>query len=739
MSASRAGFGMLAASANRTVRSVLALALVSAIPQLSAQGVHAQSQSEPSLETVTSTQSLIVRGKVVSDDDRPIAFAEVFANDGALRVRVDERGLFVLRVPRGTVLRARALGFRVATAVADTALVFRLVPLPTMLTELLTTAGAREIRSSESPRSVTTITKEELSATASVSVNQALRNIPGLQEISAPPSKTSISIRGFDDSRVLVLVDGEPVAGGLIDSRDIGRLSTIAAERIEVTKGPSGVEFGSDAIGGVINLVQAAPTKAFTINGQLRQGELGRREGDVGVSQTLGIVGYRVSGGWRQSDRLPGINSTGSSFDRVYDLRGDVRVKPLSFVSLRFNGTGSQERQRWPVDQTFNGFIDNTVVQGFAEAVFNNVVGGPLRLRAFGQQFRYQYRQSRGLLPVAGTGDSLEQRETQNRYLAAYTRAFGKHTIDIGAQHSSRFVLSPSKVTGDSAEDNITEYFARESWQPGNLLFTAGVRHSSSSLWGSATNPSVGAAWQLTPELRFRANVARGFRAPGFKDIRYTFANPGAGYSVRGNPDLIPEHSISTATGFTWSVSNALTVDIEGHRNDVSNMIEMRYAGVNNAGLIEYQSVNIGNARTGGVESQLRMSTGGLDVVLGYDWLSTRDIESGLPLSRRASSTARLQLSHIWRDLFRGLNSDVSVRYTGEAPLVGTVGVEERLAIVDYQGAFLSADAQLRLSVSRFTELSAGANNLFNHKPAMWSPAFHRQWYAAVKLSYSAN
>ena len=328
-----------------------------------------------------------IRGKVIAVDSAPIAIAQVLDADNVVRARVNERGEFVLRTLRGTPLRVRALGYRAKSiATADTAIVIQLEALPTVLSVMTTTVGARELRASESPRAVTVLQREDIDAAAAVSANQLLRQIPGLQEIAAPPSKSSISIRGFDDSRVLVLIDGEPVSGSLIDSRDIGRLSTLSTERIEVTKGPSSVEFGSDALGGVINLVQAAPTRGLSLDGRLRSGAQGRREGQGEVSQTIGRFGYRIGAGWRQVDRLPGLNSEGVTFNRVYDVRGDFRLRASRNLSLRLNVLGSQERQRWPVDRAFNGFIDNRGGQGFLEALYSGL-GGSWRARAFEQRF----------------------------------------------------------------------------------------------------------------------------------------------------------------------------------------------------------------------------------------------------------------------------------------------------------------------------------------------------------------
>ncbi len=697
-----------------------------------------------------------IAGTVIGDrDGAPVLSAELRLGADGARTRTNERGVFALNARgtgalQGDTLIIRALGFReqrlVLSAYAGRtdSLTIRLVSLPTLLPALTTTVGQRVIRASDSPRSVTVVTKEQLDAVAAVSANQLLRQLPGMQELPSPPSKTSISIRGFDDSRVLVLVDGEPIAGGLIESRDIGRLSTVAVERIEVTKGPSSVEFGSDALGGVINIVQAAPTSTLTVDGTARQGGLGRRESTVGVSNTVGKLGFRMNGGWRQSDRVTGYNATGSTFNRIYDLRGDARYSLSDNWTLRLDVQGSQERQRFPVDASFNGFIDNRGIQGFAEAT-GTALGGNVRLRAFQQRFEYQYRQSRELLPIRGSADSLEQQERQGRYLASYTRVLGRHTIDAGVQRSHRTLVAPEKVDGDSAREEITEVFVRNSFTVGPVLLTAGARHTNSTLWGATTNPSLGAAWQVNPQLRLRTNVARGFRAPGFKEIRFTFTNPAGGYTLEGNPTLRPESSVSSSIGATWAPNTVLSFDVEGHTNTVDNLIDWRYLGDNIAGFQIYRNVNVARARMQGVEAGMRIAHGNTDISLGYDFLRARNLNNGLPLTRRATHTARLQAARSW-SLLQGLATDMSVRYTGNAPLVGipagapiTGPFSTESGVIGTQGALLSVDGQLRLAVSDFTELSAGVNNLLGQRPALWTPAFDRQFYAGLRVRYGVR
>lgn len=668
-----------------------------------------------------------VRGTVLArTDSTHVIGAEVTAIASGLRTRTDERGAFALLAGVGDSLRVRALGFR-EQRIAVTAMPLRITldAVPAMLERVVTTVGQREIRAGDTPASVTVLSRADIAAAAAVSANQVLRRLPGLQELASPPAQTSIAIRGLDQSRVLVLVDGEPMAGAMTENRDIGRLSTLAAQRIEVVKGPSGVEYGSEALGGVINLVTAAPTRALTMDGLLRSGALGRREGTAEVSNSWGPLGARLSGGWRQSDRVTAIDAGSTTFDRVYDVRGDTRLRLTDRVSLRTDVTYSQQRQRWPVGAGFNGFIDNHALQGFVE-LQAAAAGGQLRARAFGQRYGYQFREALGALPVANSADSLEQRERLTRALVSYTRALpagpGVHTVDLGVQYSRRGITSPRKIDGDSASDQVAELFARDAWVLGDVQLVAGARASRSAAWGTAVSPSTGVVWQLAPSWRVRTNVARGFRAPSFKELRYTFINGAAGYQVVGNRDLRPEHSWSTSTGLTWAPSAGLTLEVEGYRNALTNLIATKATRTNAAGLVMYQNVNVDRARTEGVETMLRLTSPLRELSLGYDYLRARDLATGVTLDGRARHTARAALSQrvpAWHDLL----ADVSARYTGSAPRGDVV-----------QGSFLSVDAQVRLPLPRALELSLAGTNLLDARPRGWTSAFQRQVLVGVRV-----
>ncbi|HKS06202.1 MAG TPA: TonB-dependent receptor [Gemmatimonadaceae bacterium] len=676
-----------------------------------------------SAATRVSEAQSVVRGTIVSRlDGAPLIAAEIGTLDGRIRTRTDERGRFTLRAESADTLRIRALGYierHVAVFSNDSSIV--LEPFATVLPAVTTTAGQRAVRVNETTASAVVIGRDELDARAVVGADQILRRVPGLQQIATPPTKSTIAIRGLDGARVLVLVDGEPVSGASLDIRDIGRLSTVAAERVEVTKGPSSVEFGSDALGGVINIVTAAPSERWLMDATARGGELGRREGTLEVSNTFGRTGVRASGGWRQVDGVTAIDEAGSSLDRVYDLRADVRHRASDRLVLRADANLSRERQRWPVGGGYNGFIDNRTAQAFAEAQ-QLALGGVLRARVAGQFFDYQYRQALGSSPIAGSADSLKQSERVGRASLAYTVAAGAHAIDVGVQGNAREIVAPQKVDDNRANDRQFELFARDAWTLGAVLMTAGGRWTRSSLWGDAVSPSLGAAWQVAPAWRVRANVARGFRAPGFKEMRYSFANPAAGYVIEGNASLEPESSWSSDAGVTFAPTARVVLELDAYRNRIANLIDTRFEGTNGGGMQVYRNINVAAAHIEGAEVGATISTGSSTVRAGYAYLRARDTESGERLDRRSAHSARIDVSHVLLAL-AGITTDVSAQYTGAAPVGDTT-----------QAARLAVDAQLRARVMPSLELSVGVNNLFNERAALWTPTFGRQFYAGMRV-----
>jgi outer membrane receptor protein involved in Fe transport len=177
----------------------------------------------------------------------------------------------------------------------------------------------------------------------------------------------------------------------------------------------------------------------------------------------------------------------------------------------------------------------------------------------------------------------------------------------------------------------------------------------------------------------------------------------------------------------TWSPATRFALDVDAYQNRVSNLIDFQMIGLTPAGYQTYQNGNVAHARTEGAELEARYELSAFSASLGYNYLRARDEDTGQPLDRRATHSGRAQVSREWAAL-RKLRTDLSAHYTGSAPVGDTT-----------QAALFSVDAQVRLTIGERIELSTGVNNVFDERPALWTPAFQRQVFVGVRARFGAR
>lgn len=700
-------------------------AAVAGLAALAATAAPAQQAPRP--------PKVVVQGTVVdSARGAPIAGAEVSAIGRGGVTWTDNQGRFRLGVDAAPdSVRVIAIGFHEVRLRVAPGLVARLVPLPIVLPELVTTGSRWTERVAEEPAPVTTVPATEITARGSTAVDQVVAGLPGIQVQPTQPAGTAVSIRGIGEQRVLVLVDGEPAPGVQLENVDLSRLSTYDAERVEVTKGPTSSEYGSDALGGVINIVTQAPPERLRLDLNATGGNLGRRSLDGAVGGTSGRVAARLSGSVRQLDWAPGRTEE-NSFERIWNVGGTVRVQASEKLSVRLDGKYFYERQRWPVGGGFNGFQDNKGLNGWVETALD-AAGGRMRLRAFGQRFDYEYRSAQGDQPFANSGTT--QSEDLARGLFAYDRHLGPHTLNVGAQYGHRTVTAPDRLVGGTQRDDQWEVWGKDEARYGRFLYSLGTRYTTNSRWGDNVAPSFGVVWEPSAALRLRGTVARGFRAPSFKETGWRFGNAAFNYSIIGNPNLVAEASWAFSGGGSWLLPAGVVLDVDVYRNSIRNLIDF-FATTDSTGTV-FRPENIADARTQGVEAALRWGQGPWQASAGYNYLDAKNLTDGIPLNRRARHSARLRLTRTWRAL-AGLRLDVTGTFTGDSPVVESgldTGGPPR--VTGTQAAFTSWDGRAAVQVTPLVEVSVAVDNVFDVRPAGWIGAIPRRVFAGVRTQWS--
>jgi outer membrane receptor for ferrienterochelin and colicins len=264
------------------------------------------------------------------------------------------------------------------------------------------------------------------------------------------------------------------------------------------------------------------------------------------------------------------------------------------------------------------------------------------------------------------------------------------------------------------------EPYAQVTWGVDRISLTPGVRVSVNEQWGTAVTPRVAALWRPVEALGVRAAAGRGYRAPDFKELYLEFVNAAAGYAVRGNPDLVPEHSTNVSLGLELAEGRTWT-RLSAYHNRYRDFIEASEQDV--SGTFTYE--NVAEGTTQGIEADVRMDWGRVRLEGGYALLDTEDGETGTPLLGRARHSARAGISAA----FRPARVTATALHTGATP----VRRDANGAISETRPAFTRVDLRLSAALPSAFELQVGVDNVFDRRMGSTWPGYTgRMVYAGL-------
>lgn len=377
-----------------------------------------------------------------------------------------------------------------------------------------------------------------------------------------------VSLNGIPNSGVLVLIDGRRYLGkdanGNLNLED---LQLAGIERIEVVKGAASALYGSDALGGVINLITSKATRpGLTNHGTFSAGSFT----DVRLADTAGYrrdaLGFTLSGSYRTYDgfdldpRNP--QTIGQPESRYYTAGGTADWRLHDRVNLRLFGDFS----RRDIDNYF--FLGPTQLPG---TVYNS--RRKLVRRTLSPEVEVLVTPFTTVGATATFGrydrDETQVFETSeivvapwkewNRELKLTARQewplLGRrHTLQGGYEFRDETLDRPGLVVSATGADRgsreISVGWLQQEFEIGpSLEVTGGLRYDSYSDFGSKLSPKLGIVYALAPSQSIRATYGQGFRAPFFGELYLT--TPG----FVGNPDLRPERSETFSAGYTYAAS----------------------------------------------------------------------------------------------------------------------------------------------------------------------------------------
>jgi vitamin B12 transporter len=487
----------------------------------------------------------------------------------------------------------------------------------------------------DSTRPIYVITGEEMEAQGARTVREAIKFLPGIlgdgtvgTEVNALSGQL---IRGSNTGQVLILLDGRPINNAGSGGFDLSEFTTNNIQRIEVLPGGGSTLYGSDAIGGVINIITRRPTEKITTEAKVNIGAYGLNQQSIQNSGKKGDISWVVGYNRTQAENnypfsIPEANFSGTrkNNDALYNnfnlkLEADLgKRNTLSFSTLYLNkeqgtpggvpipspvnGQGFfnslTDKNRKYTDQILTDFTWNLKLGGGDDSLLTAKIYGDFLNTRFdpsgsvSSQNRFQTNQS-----SYGIQTTHSWNFAKNQSLVY---GFDYRTVNV---RNTSFSYSTNKETLNYDNDiNQGALFTKyEVVLIPNLTVNVGLRQDFSSLVnGSVTSPSVGTKYAVSDSTTLRANYIQNFRVPTIANLFNV--NP----SNIGNPELKPERGDSFDIGIDQKLGNIGLARLTFFKNNVSDTIAFKRLTppVNgNTGTWE----NIGLVETTGIEATLNL------------------------------------------------------------------------------------------------------------------------------------
>src|SRR5690554_5451112 len=486
-------------------------------------------------------------------------------------------------------------------ALADTA---QSVQLP----DLVVTASGNAQRIAQAPASISIITREQLQQRPFINLEDAVRGVEGISVVGTDPNNEDIVIRGMPGEYTLILVDGRRQGTRETMNRGTGGVQAsmipplAAIERIEVVRGPMSALYGSDAMGGVINIItrkateewSASLTSSYTRPDGREYGDTRSHSAWLSGPLIRDLLALQLHGTLSDRDEddiyFPENFTPGSADTRDDNYGGRLSLTPtdnqditLGYSRNILELTNTPGRTADPLDpslrnrhQRDNWFIDHTGrwKLGTTHVSFT-------RVRA--QMFDWW----------DGVKDAI-QPELTNSYLDAdLTLPLNQHMLTLGAQWQKaelEGIGNQDNVAGyvntDSVERKAWSIFAEDMYQAtDNLTLTAGLRLDDYDGFGQHLTPRLYANYSLTPEWTLRAGIGRGFKAPTLRQVTAEYCMTTGGSSLPrgplcGNPDLEPEESTTREIGIRYDGDNGRALGLTLYSNNFENKVVSYESGL---------------------------------------------------------------------------------------------------------------------------------------------------------------
>lgn len=498
----------------------------------------------------------------------------------------------------------------------------------TQLDTVIVSANRIEQPITETLAPVSVITREEIEKKKITSIKQILATLPGvsLSSSGGKAQLTSLRTRGTNSTHTLILLNGQRISSATLGSTTFNLIPVDQIDRIEYVRGPRSALYGSDAIGGILQIFtnqKPAETRAkvsATVgsdNTQVLNGSLRGQAGDR-TSYSLHLSTERSDG---------------------YDVRQDAKTDDDGYSARTLSASINHQ-----INDALSLTANSNIWHGNYE--FDPSFGGDetdYENYAHGVALTYQQSILKSTLSLAFSEDDAltygngVAKSSGSRFVTQHKEASWLNNIAAGDATDltagidfKRDDVSKSVQQYDVEERDTTSVFAGAIHSIDALDLEASVRRTKDDQFGFHNTWSLAGAWNFNNGVQLSLSRGTGFKAPTFNDLYW----PGS-----GNPYLQPERSRSTE--LTLSGGESVNWSVSAYETDIKNLIAWA-PDINNV----WKPSNVNQANIKGLEAAISFTKGPLTHSLSAEVMDAKNTKADKKLTYRPSHQYKWQLDY---------------------------------------------------------------------------------------------
>jgi len=474
------------------------------------------------------------------------------------------------------------------------------------LDEIVVSAAGHEQEMLQAPASIGVISRSDIENRSYRDVTDVIEDLPGVV-VSGGGSRKDITIRGLPAQYTVLMVDGRNVSGresqpNGSSALEQGWLPPLEAiERIEVIRGPMSTLYGSDAVGGVINVITRKSSDSW--RGTLRAETVIQENSDSGdeyrtqvnTSGPLveGLLGLQISAAY--SDRGEDDIERGFSGNELSSYQAALDLTPTANDSFTLTYAGHEQEKTSTSGESLPASSSSSETNNNRQAMS---LGHSGSYSSFTTDSFFQNES----VENEGRDITIENRTARSQV----SLPVRFHILSLGVGYEDNELQDETTNAGSLTRINNEQWsvFAEDEWLlSDSFTLTLGARLDDNDQYASHISPRVYGVWNINEAWTLKSGVSTGYRTPDLRELSPNWIQESRGGDIYGNPDLEPETSVNTELGFYYRPSRRFQANMTVFHNSFDDklMVVACPQSICGPSTARY-NINVDTAETRGVE-----------------------------------------------------------------------------------------------------------------------------------------